>query len=217
MSTRGRSTSPHPLENHKPHDGDVDMDSADNANAKVVTVTNLTRNVVESHLRAIFSFYGEIVKLDLPTFTKCMLHDLEPIYLIDNLCTSPLAHPIVDPRTSPVCLITKDPQREYKDLLEANNIRFISRVVGVSKLKGKFKPFEARRLLLKENDLFLADQFIFFHWFIEFAFNISSLTWLWRIGVKRPVLKEKSDQPVARRYCLVRRRLRRLHPLTCQQ
>lgn len=70
MSTRGRSTSPHPLENHKPHDGDVDMDSADNANAKVVTVTNLTRNVVESHLRAIFSFYGEIVKLDLPTFTK---------------------------------------------------------------------------------------------------------------------------------------------------
>lgn len=37
-------------------------------------------------------------------------------------------------------------------------IRFISRVVGVTKLKGKFKPFEARRLLLKENDLFLADE-----------------------------------------------------------
>ena len=74
-----------------------------------------------------------------------------------NYC-SPLAHPLVDPRTSPVCLITKDPQREYKDLLEANNIKFISRVVGVTKLKGKFKPFEARRLLLKENDLFLADE-----------------------------------------------------------
>ena len=70
---------------------------------------------------------------------------------------SPLAHPAVDPRTTPVCLITKDPQREYKDLLEAHNIKFISRVVGITKLKGKFKPFEARRMLLKENGLFLAD------------------------------------------------------------
>lgn len=69
----------------------------------------------------------------------------------------PLAHPLVDPRTSSVCLITKDPQREYKDLLEKHGIRFISRVVGIEKLKGKFKPFEARRLLLKENELFLAD------------------------------------------------------------
>jgi len=70
----------------------------------------------------------------------------------------PIVHPIVDPRTSSVCLITKDPQREYKDLLESHKIRFISRVVGIAKLKGKFKPFEARRLLLKENDLFLADE-----------------------------------------------------------
>ena len=59
---------------------------------------------------------------------------------------------------SSVCLITKDPQREYKDLLESHGIRFISRVVGIEKLKGKFKPFEARRMLLKENDLFLADE-----------------------------------------------------------
>ncbi|PCH40426.1 ribosomal protein L1 [Wolfiporia cocos MD-104 SS10] len=70
----------------------------------------------------------------------------------------PVVHPIVDPRKSSVCLITKDPQREYKDLLEAKGVRFISRVVGVEKLKGKFKPFEARRMLLKENDLFLADE-----------------------------------------------------------
>ncbi|QRV92438.1 ribosomal protein L1p/L10e family [Ceratobasidium sp. AG-Ba] len=69
----------------------------------------------------------------------------------------PLARPIVDPRTSPICLITKDPQREYKDLLAAQNIKFVSRVVGVTKLKGKFKPFEARRQLLKEHGLFLAD------------------------------------------------------------
>ena len=56
-----------------------------------------------------------------------------------------------------MCLITKDPQREYKDLLEEKKIRFITRVVGVEKLKGKFKGYEERRMLLKENDLFLAD------------------------------------------------------------
>ncbi len=67
-------------------------------------------------------------------------------------------HPLVDPRTSGVCLITKDPQREYKDLLEEHKIKFVSRVLGIEKLKGKWKPFEARRLLLKENDLFLADE-----------------------------------------------------------
>lgn len=71
---------------------------------------------------------------------------------------SPIKYPLVDPRTSAVCLITKDPQREYKDLLEEAGVRFISRVVGIEKLKGKFKSFEARRALLRENVLFLADE-----------------------------------------------------------
>jgi len=31
-------------------------------------------------------------------------------------------------------------------------------VVGVAKLKGKYKGFEERRQLLKENGLFLADE-----------------------------------------------------------
>ena len=70
--SRGRSTSPHPL-----HDADVDMD-ADNKiekpNAKVVIVTNLSRNVVEKHLQTIVSFYGEVVKVDLPLFAKCALY-----------------------------------------------------------------------------------------------------------------------------------------------
>ncbi|KAH8986481.1 ribosomal protein L1p/L10e family-domain-containing protein [Lactarius akahatsu] len=69
----------------------------------------------------------------------------------------PIKYPLVDPRDSAVCLITKDPQREYKDLLEQAGVKFVNRVVGVEKLKGKFKPFEARRALLRENALFLAD------------------------------------------------------------
>lgn len=71
---------------------------------------------------------------------------------------SPLAHPTVDPRTTPICLITKDPQRKYKDLLQEKNIKFVSRVVGITKLKGKFKPFEPRRQLMGEYGLFLADK-----------------------------------------------------------
>ncbi|KAI9507787.1 ribosomal protein L1p/L10e family-domain-containing protein [Russula earlei] len=74
----------------------------------------------------------------------------------------PIKYPLVDPRTSSVCLITKDPQREYKELLEAAGVRFINRIVGIEKLKGKFKSFEARRALLRENALFLADERIFF-------------------------------------------------------
>ena len=67
-------------------------------------------------------------------------------------------HPLVNPKDNDICLITKDPQRHYKDLLAAKDVHFISRVVGIEKLKGKYKPFEARRQLLRENGLFLADE-----------------------------------------------------------
>ncbi|EFP86474.1 uncharacterized protein PGTG_12430 [Puccinia graminis f. sp. tritici CRL 75-36-700-3] len=68
-----------------------------------------------------------------------------------------LSHPLYDPRVSPVCLIVKDPQREYKDLLEEKKIHFISKVIGIEKLKGKHSSYEARRLLLNNHALFLAD------------------------------------------------------------
>ncbi|KAJ3981540.1 hypothetical protein F5890DRAFT_1417479, partial [Lentinula detonsa] len=38
--------------------------------AKVIIINNLTRNIVETHLRTVFGFYGQIVKLDLPLYTK---------------------------------------------------------------------------------------------------------------------------------------------------
>jgi hypothetical protein len=67
MSTRGRSTSP------RSRDVDVDMDkqSEGKPDAKVIVVTHLTRNVVETHLQTIFAFYGEIVKIELPIYAKC--------------------------------------------------------------------------------------------------------------------------------------------------
>lgn len=39
--------------------------------AKVIIVTNLTRNVLVSHLKTIFAFYGEISKIDLPLYANC--------------------------------------------------------------------------------------------------------------------------------------------------
>ncbi|KAH9820196.1 ribosomal protein L1p/L10e family-domain-containing protein [Melampsora americana] len=68
-----------------------------------------------------------------------------------------LDHPLLDPKSTPVCLIVKDPQSEYKALLEERNIKFISKVVGIEKLKGKHGAFEARRQLLNSHGLFLAD------------------------------------------------------------
>ncbi|KAI0320605.1 hypothetical protein OF83DRAFT_1052781 [Amylostereum chailletii] len=67
MSSRGRSSSPTIR-----RDADIDMDNAPtkNPDAKVVVVTNLTRNVVESHLQTIFGFYGNVLKVDLPLYGK---------------------------------------------------------------------------------------------------------------------------------------------------
>jgi RNA-binding protein with serine-rich domain 1 len=72
MSDRGRSISP-----RAGRDADVDMEngnvpaSGEKPDVRVVIVKNLTRNVVESHLRVVFGFYGQITKVDLPVFGKC--------------------------------------------------------------------------------------------------------------------------------------------------
>ncbi|KAF9563712.1 hypothetical protein CPC08DRAFT_748829 [Agrocybe pediades] len=68
--SRGRSRTRSP-----PMDKDADMEidqptSNDKPGARVVIVTNLTRNVVESHLKVIFGFYGHITKIDLPVHPK---------------------------------------------------------------------------------------------------------------------------------------------------
>ncbi|EEQ31412.1 proteasome-interacting protein cic1 [Microsporum canis] len=61
-----------------------------------------------------------------------------------------------------VCLITADPQRAVKDtiadpLFPRELAAKITRVIGFSKLRDRYKSFESRRQLLSEHDLFLAD------------------------------------------------------------
>ena len=70
--SRGRSSSP-----RQDKDTDMDVDSRPldrKLDSKVIIVNNLTRNVVESHIRMIFGFYGQIVKIDLPLYGKCAFH-----------------------------------------------------------------------------------------------------------------------------------------------
>jgi hypothetical protein len=83
-ATMSRGRSPSPRHPDQPNDGsDAEMrsvsppsrDDKGGTSLKVVVITNLTRNVVESHLRTIFGFYGEIKKIDLPLYGKCVLID----------------------------------------------------------------------------------------------------------------------------------------------
>ncbi|KAI6828972.1 ribosomal protein L1 [Hortaea werneckii] len=76
----------------------------------------------------------------------------------------PLPHPYLDANDESlrICLITADPQRRYKDLIENPSFpvelgKRVQRVLGLEKLKTKYKSFESRRQLLSEYDVFLAD------------------------------------------------------------
>lgn len=67
--------------------------------------------------------------------------------------------------TSPnlrICLITADPQRAVKNVVAdpafpANLKSRITKIIGFTKLKNRYKTFETRRQLLAEHDIFLAD------------------------------------------------------------
>lgn len=75
-----------------------------------------------------------------------------------------IPHHLYSPDITSVCLFSKDPQREYKNALQGLDSKsrsVISRVVGVSKLSGKFKPFQARRQLKSGYDIFVAEDNIF--------------------------------------------------------
>lgn len=56
-----------------------------------------------------------------------------------------------------VCLICKDPQREYKTKVGSLSLGSVKKIIGISKLKLKYKPFEAKRQLCDLYDVFIAD------------------------------------------------------------
>ncbi|KAI4096313.1 MAG: hypothetical protein LQ344_001139 [Seirophora lacunosa] len=100
--------------------------------------------------------------------------DAEPIWLVlttkRNIADQrrlkpgkiPLPHPLNTSPTTTTCLITCDPQRQVKDVLAHPSFPTslasrITKVIGISKLKARYQPFESKRQLLDEHDVFLAD------------------------------------------------------------
>ena len=72
-----------------------------------------------------------------------------------------MSHPIIDENVR-ICIFTKDPQRAYKDLVASDQFPTelrvkVSRVIGVDKLRKKWKSFEAKRQLLADHDIFMVD------------------------------------------------------------
>lgn len=67
----------------------------------------------------------------------------------------PLQHSLYADR--PICLITKDPQKDFKDKLAEEPIDGVEKVIGLTKLRRNYKQFKDRRQLLATYDLFLAD------------------------------------------------------------
>lgn len=67
----------------------------------------------------------------------------------------------VSSAVSSICLITPSPQRAFKDVVEnpafPKELGQKLRVLGVDKVKARFKSFEQRRQLREEYDIFLAD------------------------------------------------------------
>ena len=74
---------------------------------------------------------------------------------------SPITIPIKNTfRTNAsVCVITKDPQSDYKHaILDDVSLGRVSKVMGVSKLSKKHSTYMLKRQLSKSYDLFLADE-----------------------------------------------------------
>lgn len=68
----------------------------------------------------------------------------------------PLRVPLYD-ETKSVCLIIKNSEEEHVEELENMGIPQIKQVVTMNQLKTEFKPYQARRLLMADHDLFLTD------------------------------------------------------------
>ena len=73
-----------------------------------------------------------------------------------------LPHPLNTSQNTSICLITPEPQRQFKDAIAhpsfpPNLSKRITRVISLKKLEAKYKSFEQKRQLRDSHDLFLAD------------------------------------------------------------
>mmetsp|Transcript_15396 Transcript_15396/g.30277 ORF Transcript_15396/g.30277 Transcript_15396/m.30277 type:complete len:325 (-) Transcript_15396:413-1387(-) len=67
----------------------------------------------------------------------------------------PLEHSLYEDKS--ICLLTKDPHKQFKEHLEQNPVDGIDKVIGLTKLRKNYRQYEDKRKLLQSFDLFLAD------------------------------------------------------------
>ena len=85
------------------------------------------------------------------TMTLC-----DSTQLAKTLCHK---HAISNSRVNPadVCCTTGEGHKAAKLRVKQQKIAGVAKVIGISKLKGKYEPFEAKRQLCNSYDLFVAD------------------------------------------------------------
>jgi len=105
-----------------------------------------------------------------------------------------LPNPIYNPEEVDICLITKDPQREYKNLVESLDLP-VAKVIGLTKLRKNYKQYEAKRNLRQSYDIFVSDDRV-----IEFLPMLLGKTFYTRKSTpiainlkKKTVLKQKLE------------------------
>ncbi|KAI5367951.1 Putative ribosomal protein L1 [Septoria linicola] len=131
---------------------------------------------------------GEEVDEDVPVWlvltTKKHIVDKKRLKPGKIVLPNPLRS--VDEDGLRICLITADPQRKYKDLVAEPSFpldvgKRVARVLGMEKLKSKYKSYESKRQLLSEYDIFLADDRI-----ITYLPNVLGKVF-YKGGSKRPI------------------------------
>jgi ribosome biogenesis protein UTP30 len=103
---------------------------------RITSKSNDTEDVLETETKIYLTF--GLVKMN----TK---QNLKPVKIM-------LRNSIHENDT--VCIIVKDPQSEWKEKLAGLKV---DKIIGISKLRAKYKPFEAKRQLCASYDLFLSD------------------------------------------------------------
>ena len=107
---------------------------------KTFSETNASKNTLISSSVSVYLILGIFKTNEKQTLKPIRIKIPNPIHDIDSVS---------------VCVFVKDPQRDWKEKLA--NLKFIEKVSGVSKLRLKFKPYEAKRILCESHDLFMAD------------------------------------------------------------
>lgn len=106
----------------------------------------------------------------------------------------PLPHPMYNEK-SEVCFFSKDPQKNYKELiLRKHPVPGVTKVIGIDKLKRNYKTPDLKRALADSFDLFLCDTRV-----VEFMPGILGKVF-YTSKLKRPIdvrLKEEEENPTA--------------------